>query len=283
MHIVRTRSQGRHYAQLTEVRYWKSMITVLSPAKTLDYDTQKLTKKHSLPEFLDDSQELIDQLAKMTKPKVGKLMGISDKLAELNVSRYKSWQTPFTTENAKQSLLAFKGDVYQGFQCDQWKAADFTFAQKHLRILSGLYGLLRPLDLMQPYRLEMGTKLKTKRGRDLYDFWGDSITESLNVAIKTSRSTAFVNLASNEYFSSVNAEDISVPIVTPVFKDEKNGKYKIISFFAKKARGLMANWIIEDRVKEPAELKKFKVGGYKFAKAESSDLTLTFLRKEGAT
>ena len=259
------------------------MITVLSPAKTLDYDTQKLTKKHTLPEFLDDSQELIDQLAKMTKPKVAKLMGISDKLAELNVSRYKSWQTPFTAENAKQSLLAFKGDVYQGFQCDKWKAADFTFAQKHLRILSGLYGLLRPLDLMQPYRLEMGTKLKTKRGRDLYDFWGDSITETLNVAIKTSRSTAFVNLASNEYFSSVKEEDISVPIVTPVFKDEKNGKYKIISFFAKKARGLMANWIIENKVKDPAELKKFKVGGYKFAKTESSDLTLTFMRKEGAT
>ena len=256
------------------------MITVLSPAKTLDYDPQKLTKKHTVPEFLDDSRQLIDQLAKMTKPRVAKLMGISDKLAELNVSRYKSWQTPFTTENAKQSLLAFKGDVYQGFQCEKWKAADFTFAQKHLRILSGLYGLLRPLDLMQPYRLEMGTKLKTKRGRDLYDFWGDSITDSLNVAIKTSRSTAFVNLASNEYFSSVNAEDISVPIVTPVFKDEKNGKYKIISFFAKKARGMMANWIIENKVKDPAALKNFKVGGYKFVKSESDEKILVFFRKE---
>lgn len=256
------------------------MITVLSPAKTLDYDPQSLTKKHTLPEFLDDSQELIDQLAKMSRPAVAKLMGISDKLAELNASRYKAWETPFTTENAKQSLLAFKGDVYQGFQCDKWKAADFTFAQKHLRILSGLYGLLRPLDLMQPYRLEMGTKLKTKRGRDLYDFWGDSITEALNVAIKSSRSKAFVNLASNEYFSSVNAPELSVPIVTPVFKDEKNGKYKIISFFAKKARGMMANWIIENKVIDPGELSKFKVGGYKFAKKESNESTLTFLRPE---
>lgn len=256
------------------------MIIVLSPAKTLDYEPQSLTKKSTTPDFLEDSQELIDILKKKSKSQIAKLMGLSDKLAELNVQRYQDWHTPFDTENAKQCLLAFRGDVYQGFDFDEWKAADFTFAQKHLRILSGLYGLLRPLDLMQPYRLEMGTKLKTDRGKDLYAFWGDRITNAINLAIQTSRSNAFVNLASSEYFDSVNAAELEVPIVTPVFKDEKNGKYKIISFFAKKARGMMANYIIRNRIKTPDDLRGFDVAGYRFDEASSDEQTLTFLRDE---
>lgn len=256
------------------------MIAILSPAKTLDYSKQTFCKTHTIPDFLDDSQELIDILAKKSKPAVGKLMKISEKLAALNVERYRSWSLPFDTDNAKQALLAFKGDVYHGFDCDQWKAADFKFAQSHLRMLSGLYGVLRPLDLMQPYRLEMGTHLKTKRGNNLYDFWGDQLTISLNDAIKSSKSKALINLASKEYFSSVQLNAIDVPVVTPVFKDCKNGNYKIISFFAKKARGMMANYMIRNRIKNPSGLKKFDVAGYYFDPDSSDEKTMTFLREE---
>lgn len=256
------------------------MITVISPAKTLDFDSDPLTSKHSTPDYLSDSQELIDVLAKKSKAQVAKLMGLSDKLSTLNVQRYRQWKTPFSPDNARQALLAFKGDVYQGFDCDQWKAADFTFAQKHLRILSGLHGLLRPLDLIQPYRLEMGTKLKTGRGKDLYSFWGDTITDAINDAIKSTRSKAFINLASNEYSNAVDLSRLTAPIVTPVFKDEKNGEYKVISFFAKKARGLMANYLIRERVKRPDDVKRFSVGGYRYDSESSDDETFTFLRDE---
>lgn len=258
------------------------MIVVISPAKTLDFSPQTLTKKSTQPDFLDDSEELIANLAKMSESQVAKLMGISDKLAALNAQRYRDWSLPFDTSNAKQSLLAFKGDVYQGFDCEDWKAADFTFAQKNLRILSGLYGVLRPLDLMQPYRLEMGTKLKNARGKNLYEFWGSTITDAINLSLKKGRSAALVNLASNEYFDSVKTADVSAPIVTPVFKDEKNGKYKIISFYAKRARGMMANFIIRQQVTKPSDLKKFKVGGYRFDKASSDDAKFVFLREEQA-
>ena len=256
------------------------MIAILSPAKTLDYSPQTFCNTHTQPDFLYDSQELIDVLKKMSKAKVGSLMNISDKLATLNMQRYKDWSLPFDTDNAKQSLLAFKGDVYHGFDCDQWKAADFKFAQSHLRILSGLYGLLRPLDLMQPYRLEMGTHLKTKRGNNLYDFWGGKITDALNAAAKESKSKALVNLASIEYSNSVQLASIDVPIVTPVFKDCKNGKYKIISFFAKKARGMMANYMIRNRIKKPSDLTGFDVAGYYFDPDSSDERTMTFLREE---
>ena len=256
------------------------MITVLSPAKTLDYESPLRTRKHTVPEFLDESQLLVDKLAKMSKSQVSKLMSLSDKLAELNVQRYQDWATPFETSNARQALLAFKGDVYLGFDLDAWKAADFTFAQKHLRILSGLHGILRPLDLIQPYRLEMGTKLKTKRGKDLYRFWGDTITTAINVAAATSKSRALVNLASNEYFSAVQPANLDIPVVTPVFKDAKNGKYKVISFFAKKARGMMADFIVKERIKKPEDLAGFDAAGYCFDPSTSSDTTLTFLREE---
>lgn len=256
------------------------MIAILSPAKTLDYTKQTFCKKHTLPEFLDDSQELIDILAKMSPAKVGTLMSISEKLSVLNAQRFKDWSLPFDESNSKQALLAFKGDVYHAFDCENWKAADFTFAQKHIRMLSGLYGLLRPLDLMQPYRLEMGTKLKTGRGNSLYDFWGGKLTDALNASIKESKSKALVDLASKEYSGSVQLHSIDAPIVTPVFKDCKNGKYKIISFFAKKARGMMANYIVRNRIKNPRDLEAFDVAGYYFDPDASDEKTYTFLREE---
>ncbi len=256
------------------------MITVISPAKTLDFGEQCLTRKHTTPDFLDDSQMLIDRLAKFSKPKIASLMSISDKLAMLNAERYKTWHTPFSPENAKQSLLAFKGDVYTGFECEAWKAADFEFAQKHLRILSGLYGVLRPLDLIQPYRLEMGTDLANERGKNLYAFWDTKITQALNDALKASRSKVLVNLASNEYFSSIVPDRLEAEVVTPVFKDCKNGTYKIISFFAKRARGMMANFIIRNRVRKAADLHAFDTAGYSFDPDSSDEKTFTFLREE---
>ena len=256
------------------------MITVISPAKTLDFSEQKLVKKATTPDFLDRSDALVDQLRKKPASQLGKLMGISPKLAELNHQRFQDWSTPFTRENSKQALLAFKGDVYTGFDCEAWEPDDFNFAQKHLRILSGLYGLLRPLDLIQPYRLEMGTRLKNARGKDLYEFWGDTITAAVQTAAKKSRSMCLVNLASNEYFSSVHAGEIGIPVITPVFKDSKNGTYKIISFFAKKARGMMSNFIVRNRITDPADLRGFDVAGYYFDEDASSEESLVFLREE---
>ena len=256
------------------------MITVISPAKTLDFEAQKLTKKATVPDFIDDSQALVDQLRETSASQLGKLMGISPKLSELNHQRFQDWSPPFTRTNAKQALLAFKGDVYTGFECDSWEPDDFNFAQRHLRILSGLYGVLRPLDLIQPYRLEMGTQLKTPRGKNLYAFWGDAITDAIREAIKRTRSKCLVNLASNEYFTSVHPDSLGVPVVTPVFKDAKNGKYKIISFFAKKARGMMSNFIIRNRLTNPDDLRGFDVGGYYCDHESSSDDKLVFLREE---
>jgi len=256
------------------------MITVISPAKTLDFSEQRLTKDHSTPAFLDDSQELIDVLSRYSSTKISNLMGVSDKIADLNAGRYQSWQTPFTPENAKAALLAFKGDVYTSFTCEDYKKADFNFAQKHLRILSGLYGVLRPLDLIQPYRLEMGTKLKTGRGNTLYAFWGTMITAALNDDAKTAKAKALVNLASNEYFSSIRPETLDIPVVTPIFKDAKNGKYKVISFFAKRARGSMADWIIRHRIKKPADLHSFDGLGYRYDKDSSTNEKPLFLREE---
>ncbi len=207
-------------------------------------------------------------------------MSISDKLSELNAERFSTWEPDFTPENSRPALFAFTGDVYQGMELSSWKTPDFNLAQKQIRILSGLYGVLRPLDLMQPYRLEMGTKLPNPRGKNLYDFWGDIITDLLNTDLKKSGSSLFINLASNEYFSSVKPKSLKGELITPVFKDEKNGKYKIISFFAKKARGMMADYIIRNKITNIAGLKTFNTAGYKFSKSESSDSDLVFLRKE---
>lgn len=230
--------------------------------------------------MLEDSEILVKKLRSMSPNALGKLMSISDKLAELNAERYSTWEPDFTPENSRQCLFAFTGDVYQGMELSEWKGPDFTLAQKQIRILSGLYGVLRPLDLMQPYRLEMGTKLANSRGKNLYEFWGEAITELINTDQKKSGSDFVINLASNEYFSSVKKKTLAGKLITPVFKDEKNGNYKIISFYAKKARGMMADYIIRNKITDIAGLKKFNTAGYKFSKADSDEKQLVFLRKE---
>ena len=255
------------------------MTIVISPAKTLDFGEQCLTGKFSLPDHLKESEVLICKLAKLTKSQLKGLMSISDKLAELNKQRYREWSVPFTVDNSKQALLAFKGDVYTGFDLAAWKVADFNFAQKTLRILSGLYGILRPLDLIQPYRLEMGTQLATERGENLYSFWGNRITDALNDLSSSTRSKCLVNLASNEYFSSVKPAALDVEVVSPVFKDFKNGKYKIISFYAKKARGLMSDFIIRNRLRRSSDLKDFNLAGYRYDESGSTDAAPLFLRE----
>jgi len=258
------------------------MIAVLSPAKTLDESPTCQNLPHTKPEFLKDSSELIDGLSGMTPQAVGDLMSISEKLSNLNHERYQSWSQPFTTDNAKHALQAFKGDVYTGFELDQWTNKDYDYAQKSIRILSGLYGLLRPLDLMQPYRLEMGTKLANDRGADLYAFWGQKLTDALNDALSEHRgkSKALINLASVEYFKSVSPGAIDAPVVSPVFKDEKNGKFKIVSFYAKKARGMMADYIVRHRIKDPADLQGFNTVGYRFDAESSTESEPVFLRDE---
>jgi len=256
------------------------MLILISPAKTLDYDTPASTKKFTQPAMLEDSQALINELETLSAKDVSKLMKISDKLGQLNAERFSQWQPPFDMDNAKQSLLTFKGDVYTGMEAENFSSKDMTYAQKHLRILSGLYGLLRPLDLMQAYRLEMGTSFKNQRGKDLYAFWGDKITEALNKDLKKNKTETVINLASNEYFKAVKPKLLEAEIITPVFKDEKNGQFKIISFYAKKARGMMAAFIIQNQIDNPAGLKKFKTAGYRFDKSLSSETELVFTRKE---
>jgi uncharacterized protein len=258
------------------------MIVLLSPAKSLDYESPLLTKRSTQPRFIEQSAELVGQLRRLSVGKVGKLMSISDKLAQLNHDRFASWEPEFTSANSRPAILAFTGDVYQGMELKEWSASDFTTAQKRVRILSGLYGLLRPLDMMQPYRLEMGTKFANKGGKNLYEFWGGSLTEVINADLKKSGSNIVVNLASNEYFSAVKPKALDGELITPVFKDEKNGKHKIISFFAKKARGMMADFIVRENITDAKALQKFKTAGYKFSKADSDGKTLVFLRKEGA-
>jgi len=208
-------------------------------------------------------------------------MGISDKLADLNATRFHDWQPDFTPDNARQAILAFKGDVYAGMQAETFSDDDFTVAQQHLRMLSGLYGVLRPLDLMQPYRLEMGIRLQNPKGSDLYQFWGETITHTLNEALAAQGDNIIVNLASDEYFRAVKPKLLAGEIVKPVFLDEKNGVFKVISFYAKKARGLMSRYIIENRLTTPEQLKAFDVDGYVFDEEMSKKNELVFKRREG--
>lgn len=254
------------------------MLIVVSPAKSLDYESPLTTESGTRPQFMQQSEMLIERLRDFSPPEVGELMGISDKLADLNFGRYLSWKPRATKKNARPAVLAFKGDVYIGLQAETFSQADLDYAQEHMRILSGLYGLLRPLDMMQPYRLEMGTKLSTERGKNLYDFWGDQITEALNKQLKKTESPVLLNLASNEYFSAVKPKLIAGELVSPVFKDYKSGQYKIISFFAKKARGAMSRWVIQNRIEDPDQLPKFDVDGYRYSEAESKPGKPTFLR-----
>lgn len=259
------------------------MLMVISPAKTLDYDTPPATPRHTLPEHLDQAQLLIDQLREYSPAQVAELMHLSDKLAALNVARFGSWNADFTPDNAKQALLAFKGDVYTGLNADDFSEHDFDFAQQHLRMLSGLYGVLRPLDLMQPYRLEMGTKLATARGKDLYAFWGERISQWLNEALAAQGDAVLLNLASNEYFGAVKRKALEARVIDVDFKDLKNGQYKIISFYAKKARGLMARYVIKQRISDPALLLQFDYDGYRYSEAHSSTDRLVFLRDNPPT
>lgn len=254
------------------------MKLVISPAKTLDFETPPVTKNHSQPAYLDQSQQLIDELKQLSQADVASLMKLSDKLAALNVARFGSWETPFTTENAKQAALAFKGDVYTGLDAETFSEDDFSFAQKHLRILSGLYGLLKPLDLIQPYRLEMGTKFSNGRGKNLYDFWDMQLTEALNQEFAAENDTVLINLASNEYFKAIKLKQLKAEVITPVFKDWKSGQYKMISFYAKKARGLMAAYIIQNRLSDPELLKNFDTEGYYFSEEQSKGNEWVFLR-----
>jgi cytoplasmic iron level regulating protein YaaA (DUF328/UPF0246 family) len=255
------------------------MLMVLSPAKTLDYETPPVISRYSQPEFLDHSQILMAQLRDLTPAQLAELMHLSDKLAGLNAARFGSWQPEFSPANAKQALLAFKGDVYTGLDAESFSEDDFTFAQQHLRMLSGLYGLLRPLDLMRPYRLEMGTKLNNVRGKDLYAFWGDHISQWLNQALQKQGDDVLLNLASQEYFSAVRPKVLNARIIDTEFKDLKNGQYKIISFYAKKARGLMARWVIQERLTDPQGLKDFQQQGYRYSAKDSSSDKLVFLRE----
>lgn len=256
------------------------MLTVISPAKTLDFDTPPTTRKATQPQFLQRSADLVADARAMSPQDIRGLMGVSEKIAELNHARFMNWGTPFNLDNAKQSILAFKGDVYTGLEAQTLSSAQLNFAQKHLCILSGLYGLLRPLDLMQPYRLEMGLKFPNSGGSNLYEFWDDSITRALNTLLKKSGTRVLVNLASNEYFKAVKPGALDAEVITPVFKDLKGDKYKIISFYAKKARGQMARFIIDNELNDPAGMKKFKTGGYRYSKAESTARELVFTRDQ---
>ncbi len=256
------------------------MLMVISPAKDLDYQTPAPATRLTQPDLLDHAAELMNVCRTLSPADLSALMHISDKLAGLNVARFASWQRPFTPDNAKAALFAFNGDVYQGLQAQSLSADDLQYAQQHLRILSGLYGVLRPLDLMQPYRLEMGTSLANPRGKDLYQFWGDIVTQQLNTQLEQNQSAFLLNLASQEYFKVVKPKKLARPVLDVQFKDGKNGQYKVISFFAKKARGMMARYVIENKIDSVEGLRDFTAGGYQYSAADSTASQLMFLRPE---
>ena len=253
------------------------LVTIISPAKKLDYSPVEKNIDSTIPSLLEHSNELIKDLKSLNPQEVSSLMNLSDKLGALNYERFQEWETTRTTSNSKQAILAFKGDVYQGLDAESLSETELIWAQKHIRILSGLYGLLKPMDLMQPYRLEMGTKFATKRGQNLYDFWNSIITEELNKNF-SSDNTNLLNLASNEYFKSINVSELKANVISPVFMDKKNGKYKIISFFAKKARGLMTRYVIKNRIEDPTDIQNFEEGGYCFHEEMSEDNKPVFCR-----
>jgi len=256
------------------------MLVVLSPAKTLDFKTPAPISTFSQSTLLNQSQLLIKRCQKLSLQDIASLMKVSDKIAGLNVARFTQWKIPFSLDNAKQALFAFQGDVYTGLQADTLSPETLDYAQQHLRMLSGLYGVLKPLDLMQPYRLEMGIRLDNERGTNLYQFWGSIITEELNKTLQTQDEAVLINLASNEYFKSVKKNELQGTIITPIFKDQKNGQYKVISFYAKKARGVMARYIMEQQLTTAEQLKAFAEEGYYFVETESTETELVFYRDE---
>ena len=254
------------------------MLSILSPAKTLDFESKCDFTRSTVPFFLQESTELISELRTFDLEGLGVVMQLSDKLSKLNLKRYQSWTTSFTQSNSRQSIFCFKGGVYKGLEVDSFSKEDLVYSQDYLRILSGLHGVLKPLDLIQAYRLEMGTKLQTSKGKNLYEFWGDKITNSLNQTLQDTDSNYLLNLASNEYFYSVNAEKIKAKIIGVNFLDKKNDTYKIISFFAKKARGSMAAFVLKNKIKKLEDLKQFNDLGYVFDQSRSNDMSLTFIR-----
>lgn len=254
------------------------MLAVISPAKKLDMTPDSSMDEFSMPDGLDDAQSLIDVLVGLDSYQVADLMKLSMKLADLNVNRYQQWSQEHSPDNSKQALLSFQGDVYQGMDAATMSEADIHFAQQHLRILSGLYGVLRPLDLMQAYRLEMGTRLSNDKGADLYAFWGNRITHMLNQAMMHEEDNVLINLASQEYFKSIHVHELVAPVITPVFKENKNGAYKVVGIHAKRARGMMCRYMIRKRLTDPEGLKDFTDGGYEFDELLSSDDEWVFTR-----
>lgn len=255
------------------------MLFIISPAKTLDYDSPISTQGKSDIPFLKESKQLVKVLKKYKADDIANLMGVSSKIAYLNYDRFAQWKSPFIDGESRQALYAFKGEVYNGLDAYSLSQEDADYAQEHMRMLSGLYGLLRPYDMILPYRLEMGTKLQTAKFKNLYEFWGDKITKNLQKAIDESGTSVLVNLASNEYFKSVNTKKIKSPIITPIFKEAKGDSYKVIAIFAKKARGLMSRYIIENKIQNPEELKHFDKEGYFFNEELSTETELTFTRR----
>jgi cytoplasmic iron level regulating protein YaaA (DUF328/UPF0246 family) len=250
------------------------MLILISPAKTLDYSTPNF-KEYSHPDFAPDIKSLVTVMKKKSAAEIAQLMHVSENLAELNEERFKTFQIEFNPENSKQALLAFKGDVYTKIDVDSYSNADFDFAQQHLRILSGLYGLLKPLDLIQPYRLEMGTRLETKKGKNLYEYWGTKIAKRIAEA---SAGKPIVNLASQEYYKAVDLKVLKSPVITIHFKEFKNGGFQTIGFFAKQARGMMTNFAIKNKITDPEELKVFNEEGYEFSEVLSDTKNWIFNR-----
>ena len=254
------------------------MLTVISPAKTLDFDTPTVTDAFTQPVHLTQSRKLVRRMRQLSGQELSSLMKVSGNIADLNQQRFKQWKTPFKPENARQAIFAFKGDVYIGLDAYSMTRQNVDFAQEHLRILSGLYGVLRPLDLMQPYRLEMGTRLDTDTGKNLYQFWDGRITKTLNQELKQSNANTLINLASNEYFKAIKPKLLNAEVITPVFKDYNKGNYQVIGFFAKKARGLMARYLIDNEIDKPAELINFSADGYAYNAAMSNSHEWVFTR-----
>lgn len=256
------------------------MLITLSPSKGQDFETPSPSSIYTVPDQLEDSQLLINEAKKLDVKDVRELMDVSENIAILNVERFHTWHLPFTPENAKPALFAFKGDVYSGIQKDQYSDDDLAYAQDHLRILSGLYGALRPMDLIQPYRLEMKTKLKNPRGENLYQFWGDRITEKLNEVLEKQQDKVLVNLASNEYFKAVKPKKLKGDLLNINFKETKGGKSRVIAIFAKRARGMMTDYILRNRIEDREAIKDFGTGGYSFSAQESTDQNWVFTRPQ---
>lgn len=255
------------------------MLILVSPAKTLDFEQPPLTQIHTRPDFLAQSQELIQVCQQLTPSDIATLMKVSDSIAGLNAARFGEWKPDYSIDNAKQAIFAFRGDVYTGFDADTLTAAQLERTQSQLRILSGLYGLLRPLDLILPYRLEMGTALTNQKGKNLYEFWGNTLTDAVNSAVAAQGDDIIINLASNEYFKAIKPKLLNAQLITPVFKDFKNGQYKVISFFAKRARGMMVRYIIDQQVSSIDGLKAFEVDGYYYSEELSKPNEPAFLRE----